>query len=154
MSHTEQWASDVCTSLATWKHNVASAVTSVKQNPTKDQLKLAAEHARDWTDALVQKLQSLGPPGTASGGEAKTAVSTLESQLRDGAAKIKETASQISGAKGSVEAVSVISSTLVSMRDQAKAAGEKLRGLPKGELEQAFQTSPACKDLTTNGSTA
>ena len=47
----------------------------------------------------------------------------------------------------------MITSTLMTMRDQVKAAGNKLRSLPQGELEQAFTSSTACKDLANSGST-
>ena len=151
-SSAEQWASQVCTAVVTWKQNVISAANSVKQNPTKDQISLAIEHARDWTNTLVKALQSLGPPETSGGTEAKATLKTLSTQLKDGAAKINKTADQMSGAQGSVEAVSVISSTLITMRDQVKAAGQKLKSLPTGELQQAFKTSASCKDLAASGS--
>jgi len=146
-SSAEQWASEVCGSIVVWKQNVISAAKSVKQNPTKDQLSLAVNHAQDWTNTLVQKLKSLDTPETAGGTEAKATLSTLSTQLQDGATTIKQEADKVSGGQGMVEAASVITSTLVTMRDQVKAAGQKLKSLPQGELQDAFKSTASCKDL-------
>jgi len=147
VSQTQAWANTTCAAIASWKHSVKGAVSSVKQSPNKEQLQLAVEHTRTWTKALEDKLRSNGLPHAASGTEAKSILQTLDSQLRDGIDKIRTSADSGSGVKGSVETVSEISTTLVTMRDQVKSAGTKLRELPGGELEQAITASAACKTL-------
>lgn len=146
-SAAEQWANDVCFALVSWRQNVVKAGNAVKQNPSKESLEAAANHVRQWTQAVVDKLHSLTPPQTESAAKAKSTLGTLGDQLHQDAAKIKETAQGISGAAGSVEAVSVISSTLVTMRDQVKAAGNTLRELPTGELKDAVDSSSSCQTL-------
>jgi hypothetical protein len=146
-SDSQQFAHLVCSSLVTWKQDVTKAVNSVKENPSKDTITVAATKARDSTSTLVNELKSLDVPNTDSSKEAKDALATLEDQLNQGASKIKETAGKISGLTGSVEAVSIISTTLVTMRDQVKAAGDKLSTLPKGELKDAFTSSQTCQSL-------
>jgi hypothetical protein len=147
-TESQSFANLVCSSLVTWKQDVTKAVNSVKESPSKETITLAATKGRDSTATLVNELKSLDVPNTESSKEAKTTLTTLEDQLEQGASKIKETAGKMTGLKGSVEAVSIISTTLVTMRDQVKAAGEKLRTLPKGELKDAFTTSQTCQSLT------
>ncbi len=144
---TEQWVHDVCFSVSAWRSNMSKAAASIPESPSKQDVQRAAQHAHDWTTAFVSKLRSLGSPGTTAGAQAKAELSTLESQLSTGAKQLKTTADSISGPRGSVEAVATLSSTLVTMRDQVKATGSKLRSLPTGELRQAVAASPACQDL-------
>jgi hypothetical protein len=143
----ETWAHSACSSIAAWQNTVKHAAYSVKQSQSKDQARLAVQNALQATDQLVHTLKSLGPPGTNAGKQAKQIVSTLNDQLSSGAAKIKEATAANSELKGSAETVSAVSTTLVTMRDQMKTAGTKLRNLPSGELEQAITSSDACKTL-------
>ena len=143
----EQWSTDVCTAITSWKQNVSKAAKSIVSNPSKEQVTLAIEHTRQWTQALAQKLHEVGPPGTSPGNQARQTLTTLVGQLRERSDKIQTALGYVSGAKGSVEAVSTASTTLVTMRDEVKTAGEKLRALPKGELKQALSTTPSCQHL-------
>lgn len=147
-TESQSFANLVCNSLATWKQDVVQAANSIKQSPSKETITLAATKARDSTSTLVNELKSLDVPSTGSSQEAKSTLTTLEDQLNQGASKINEAAGKISGLKGSVEAVSIISTTFVTMRDQVKAAGDKLRSLPSGELKDAFADSQTCQSLT------
>lgn len=144
----QSFANLVCSSIVTWKQDVTKAANSVKESPSKETITLAATKARDSTATLVNELKSLDVPDTESSKEAKATLTTLEDQLDQGASKIKETAGKMTGLAGSVEAVSIISTTLVTMRDQVKAAGDTLRTLPKGELKDAFSDSQTCNSLT------
>lgn len=152
----EAWAQNACASIAAWQNTVKHSAVSVKQSQSKEQAKLAVQDALQATNQLVNTLKSLGPPGTDAGKQAKEIVSTLDDQLSQGAAKITADTAANSGLKGSAETVSAISATLVTMRDQIKTAGTKLRNLPTGELNQAITSSDACKTLaaTSGGSTA
>ena len=150
----EAWAQNACASIAGWQNTVKHSAYSVKQSQSKEQARLAVQDALQATNQLVNTLESLGPPGTDAGKQAKEVVSTLDDQLSQGAAKIKEDTAANSGLKGTAETVSAVSATLVTMRDQIKTAGTKLRNLPNGELEQAITSSDACKTLaaTSGGS--
>ena len=150
----EAWAANACASIAGWQNTVKHSAVSVKQSQSKEQARLAVQDALQATNQLVNTFESLGPPGTDAGKQAKEIVSTLDDQLSQGAAKIREDTAANSGLKGTSETVSAISATLVTMRDQMKTAGTKLRNLPSGELNEAITSSDQCKTLaaTSGGS--
>ena len=143
----EAWAQNACASIAGWQNTVKHSAYSVKQSQSKEQARLAVQDALQATDQLVNTIKSLGLPGTDAGKQAKEIVSTLDGQLTQGAAKIREDTAANSGLKGSAETVSAVSATLVTMREQIKTAGTKLRNLPSGELEQAITSADECKTL-------
>ena len=61
----------------------------------------------------------------------------------------------VSSISGVLNAVSVVSGTLVSMGEEVSATFDKLRALdPKGELEDALDGSESCQKVkgATNGS--
>ena len=147
-TESQSFANLVCSSLVTWKQDVTKAANSVKESPSKETISVALTQTQKSTATLVNELKSLDVPSTESSKEAKSTLTTLEDQLNQGASKIKETAGSMSGLQGSVEAVSTMSTTLVTMRDQVKAAGNQLRTLPKGELKDAFANSQTCQSLS------
>jgi hypothetical protein len=147
------WAEGTCNALVSWKTDVVTAVNTLKQTPTRDNAKQAATDAKTATLTLTDSLSALGTPGTSGGGKAHDTVQSLKTQMQTGLSKIQEASGKLSGISGSAEAVSTISSTLVTMRDQVAAAGTTLRALPSGELESAVASSPSCNKLK-NGSSA
>jgi methyl-accepting chemotaxis protein len=150
---TEQWASDLCTAVSTWKSSMTSIVSSVPQNGvTKDSLTNAVDQAKSDTKKLTDDLRKLGRPNTEAGKEAQSDVDQLASELDDGITKVEDAVDNASGAQGMLSAVSVIGSTLSTMAQQFKTTLTALEGLGEGqkEIKQAFQTVPACKELTSS----
>lgn len=152
-SQTEAWAEGTCNALVSWKGDVVATANSLKAKPTRDNAKQAVDDTKTATLTLTDSLSALGAPGTSGGGEAKDTVDSLRSQMQTGLSKMQTAAAKLSGVSGSVEAMSTISSTLVTMRDQLTAAANTLRELPNGELEDAIASAPSCTKLK-NGSSA
>jgi hypothetical protein len=148
------WADGACSAFSAWKADLHTAAAEIRANPTKGGLEKGLDKAQTATKSMGETLSSLDTPSTEAAGQAKDTLQTLKSQLQDNAAVIRSTIDGLSGAKGSVEATSTISTTLVTMRDQLKLAAETLRSLPKGELEQAVSSSSACQTLKSSNTTA
>lgn len=146
-TQSEQWASDTCTALGAWRTDVKSTLTEAKANPTRDGISQALGEVRTATQDLARTIADFSPPSTSASDQARSTLTTLKTQLHDGVTKIEQTIGGVSGASGSVEAVSTVSGTLVTMRDQMKTAAGKLRSLPAGELHDAIATVPACEKL-------
>jgi hypothetical protein len=146
-SQADQWAEGTCNALVSWKGDVVAAASALKAKPTRDNAKQAVDDAKTATLTLTDSLSALGAPGTSVGSDAQEAVGALKTQMQTGLSKIQTAAAKLSGVSGSVEAVSTISSTLVTMRDQLTAAGNTLRNLPNGELENAIAGAPSCNKL-------
>jgi hypothetical protein len=147
-SQAEAWAEGTCNALVSWRSDVAAAAASLQAKPTRDNAQHAVDQAKTATLTLTDSLSALGSPGTSAGGKAKDTVDALRTQMQTGLAKIQNAGKTPSR----MEAVSTISSTLATMRDQLAAAGNTLRNLPGGELEQAIAAAPSCTKLKNGGS--
>lgn len=153
-SSAEAWAEGTCNALVSWKSDVLAAANTLKAQPTRDNAKQAATDAKTATLTLTDSLSALGTPGTTGAAKAKDTVDALKTQMQTGLSTIQSAAGDLTDISGRVEAVSTISSTLVTMRDQIAAAGTTLRGLPSGELEDAITSSPSCNELKSGNGTS
>jgi len=151
-SQADAWAEGTCSALVSWKSDVVAAANSLKAKPTRDNAQQAVDDTKTATLTLTDSLSALDAPSTSASGKAQDTVDALKTQMQTGLSKIQEAAGKLSGVSGSVEAVSTISSTLVTMRDQLAAAGNTLRSLPDGELESAIASAPSCDNLKNGGS--
>ena len=152
---TEQWAGNLCSAVGTWKTSMTSIVTSVQTNGvTQDSLTNAVDQAKSDTKKLTGDLKGLGRPDTQAGQQAQDDVNQLASELDDGIKQIENAVDNVSGAQGVLSAVTVIGTTLSTMAQQFKTTLTALEGLGEGqqEIKQAFQTVPACKELTSGTS--
>src|SRR5581483_6754924 len=107
-------------------------------NLSRDSLETAADGAVSATKAFASDLKQIGLP-SASGTEAKQQLDTLSSQLSADADKIKAATASLSSPTDVLNAVSVVSSTLVAAKDHASSTADQLKALdPKGKLTDAF----------------
>jgi hypothetical protein len=147
---TADWAEGLCSAISDWTTSMTAVGDSLKSgNVSKDALSQAADDAKSATDTLSSDLKGLGPPDTEAGQKAKESVDQLSSDLEDDATKIQDALDGATGLSGILSAVSVISSTAVTMGNQVSATFTELQGLDaKGELESAFKQSGSCDKLT------
>jgi hypothetical protein len=143
----EQWASSVCSSVATWKKSLQSIQTSVTSQPSKSQLQQAAQEVESVTETLAQSLKQLGKPDTAQGETAKQNLGALANTLQSGMTKLKTTLSNApSGTAGTLSQISTLTATLTSLAYKLKLSGTNLQNFaPDGELKQAFHQASACQ---------
>ena len=148
-SATTEWAGGVCTAVTTWKDAVAGAADSLKGgNVTADGLSSAAGDVEDATRTLADDLKGLGRPDTESGRAAQDTVSSLADES-GGADTIQGAVDDASGVGGVVQALSTVSSTLVTMGQQVGSAVSQLEALEGGqELTDAFTEADSCSSLT------
>jgi hypothetical protein len=143
-SGTTDWAEGVCAATKVYKESLVTASDSVKGGGlSKSGLQDAAQNVKTATDTYVSSLKDLGSPETDSGKAAKTTVDNLVASLQHDANEIADASS------GSVlEAVSVVSTALVTARDEVASAVDELEKVDaKGELKNAFATAPSCVAL-------
>jgi hypothetical protein len=150
---TSDWANSLCSGLVTWSTSVRTAAGSLKGNVSESSLKSASGDITKATDKLESDLKGLGKPDTEAGDKAKDTVDTLSGQLKTDVETINNAVKGTSGASGVLQAVSTVSSTLVTVGNQVRAAFTDLQKVDtKGELEKAFRNADACKSLSKQGS--
>jgi uncharacterized protein YoxC len=147
------WANGLCSAVSTWSTSVQTTTTSLKGNVTKDSLESASAEVTKATDKLGGDLKGLGTPDTESGKKATETLNTLTGQLKTDAQTIDKAVKEVSGTSSALQAVSTISSTLVTVGDQVTTAFTSIQQLDtKGELDKAFRNSEECKKLGKQGS--
>ena len=145
------WAGGVCSAITTWQSALATAVDSVKSNPTQDGLQTAVDDAKSATDTLESDLEDLGKPDTDAGQQAKELVDQLSTSLQDGADTIEEAISGVSDAAGVPAAAATVTSTLTSMKTEVDTTVTSIQALDaQGELKDAFTSSSECATLTSS----
>ena len=151
-SAASDWANNVCAAVTKWNGAVASAGSSLTENPSKEGLESAADDVESATQTLTDDLRALGKPDTASGEEAKAAVDELATNLDENLQSIQDAVATASGVSEALSAVSTVSATLVTMGDQISETVQKLRQVDAdGELRAAFDEAGSCAEVTTTG---
>ena len=138
----EQWAGDVCSELSTWVTDVEEVVTSLTTNALsldKDAVQAATEDVKGATEELVDGLAGLGSPETEAGGQARSELEELGTQLRQQADQVDQAAE--------TESLSLVAvtSALASAASSVRSTFESLQSLDGGEeLRDAFEDAAAC----------
>jgi hypothetical protein len=119
---------------------------------SRDSLTKGVDQAKTATNKLTDDLRGLGRPNTEAGKEAQSQVDQFANELDDNIKKVEDAVGNASNAQGMLSAVSVVGSTVSAMSQQLKSTLTSLEGLGQGrkEIQQAFQTVPACKELTSS----
>lgn len=151
---TQEWADEVCTSLADWQSSIAEIATVSGEQLTGDLVRDRLSEAEDATSDFVAELRDLGPPDLESGddleAELDEATADLESSfdaLRESAESAADApASQLLGslaalAKAFAALQAAIGQTVTTLQN-ADVAEES-----RAELQQAFADAPSCQSL-------
>ena len=149
-----EWANSLCGSIDTWATSIRSAASSLQcGNVTKDSLQNTANGVKDATNTLADDIKGLGKPNTQSGQKAKQDLDQLSDEYKSEVQSMQDEVKNASGAKGTLTAVSKVSSTLVTMGSQLQSTFGQLQKLDaKGELNTAFKNASNCKKLQKQGS--
>ena len=146
-SSADVWMSKFCSTVTGWKTDLQSAAKQATDNPTKEGIQSAVDSASTSTKETASSLRDLGLPTTDGSEEATNTLKQLQEQLRSGMETIQKAIDGVSGVQASLQAVSTVSTTIVTMKDQLKAGVTQLQNLPNGELKQAFDNSSECASL-------
>ena len=141
-SASEEWAGGVCSELSTWVTSVEEVVTSLTANALsldKAAVQAATEDVQGATDELVDGLADLGSPETEAGGQARSELDELGTQLQEQLDEVEQAAQT-----GSLSLVAV-TSALATVASSVEATFESLQSLDSGEeLRDGFENSEDC----------
>ena len=140
-----QWAGGVCAAFTTWQKSLESIRSSVGGGmPSTSKAKKAAGEIQSATATLVDSLQKLGKPDTATGQKAEQKLAELQASLAASKSKIDQAAAQ-AGSGNALSAVSTMAAQLALMAHGLTAAVGNLKSFqPGGELAAAFRKAPVC----------
>lgn len=144
-SESEQWAGDVCTELSTWATSVHEAIRSLTGNPLsldQDAVQAATEDVKVATDDLVDGLGDLEPFETEAGGQARTELEALGTQLQQQLDEFEQDAET-----GSLT-LATVTGALATAASAVKSTFESLQSLDSDdELRDGFENAESCDSL-------
>jgi hypothetical protein len=152
---TTDWASSVCSDLATWKSSVSSLADVQTLNAATLNQKI--EDAQTATSTLVDQLEALGPPDLQSGDQLRQDLTTSTDQLRSTFDSMKETAQQATqGGSLSIPALAPLAPQFQQLLQEASTIVKTLENAnvvsdAKSELQSAFSDAESCQQLRGNG---
>lgn len=141
------WANGFCGAFKDWSNTLKPIGQSLQSNPTKDNLKSAADDIKGANATLSDDLKGLGKPDISGGEDARTAVNTLADQIRADSDSISNALSDVSTASELVAAASAISTTLLNLQNQVNNTLDQLKGIDSGSLKDAFKNASTCQSL-------
>ncbi len=146
------FADGLCSAASTYKESVKSASSSLKEGkPTKGDVQSAVDDLTTATQKLVTDLKALDAPTTSDGQKAQQAVSGLATELQNDMQAIRASLQAISSVADIPSVAATVSTTLQAAQNEIAAAVVQLQALdPKSQLQQAFQSSGACKSLSSS----
>jgi len=145
------FADGFCSAVTTYETAVKKAAEPLTSgNVTKDTLTTAVDSVKSATTTFVADLKDLDAPNTAGGTQAKQAVTSLTKALQEDLAAVEKALSGVSGIKDLPGAVSSIGTVAATAKIQVTSTVSDLQNLPKGELQDAFKNSSACKSVSSS----
>ena len=152
-SGANEWASSVCSAVASWTSSVSAAAASLQGgNLSENGLENAVDDVTEATKTLADELQDVGAPDTEDGQQAKDSIDQLSKEIEDGVQELEDAVDSASGGISALDAISQISATLATMSRQVTGVFEELERLdPAGELDEALNNADECSSLRSGG---
>jgi hypothetical protein len=147
-AESETWAGSFCAVVIDYLGALNGVATTLKAEGVNEAtLPVAVNGAVSSTQIFGSDLRRLGPP-PVSETEAKQHLDTLSTQLAANGDKIRAATTDVSTPTDLLNAISVVSSTLVTAKNQVTHTVDELRALdPKGKLHDAFENADSCRTL-------
>jgi methyl-accepting chemotaxis protein len=143
------WAEDFCTTVQDWRDEIDRIVDGLSVSSSSDDLEEAGNEAADATDAFVEELRDLGGPETESSQAVEDSIEELSDTVDAEKAEIEEAVDDAEGLTGATGALAEIGRSVAAMATALQTALRTVEDADaSGELETAFDESPACDELT------
>jgi methyl-accepting chemotaxis protein len=142
------WAEDFCTTVGDWRDEIDRIVDGLSVSSSSDDLEDAGNEASDATEAFVEELRDLGGPETESGQAVEDSIQELSDTVDEEKAEIEEAVDEAEGLTGATGALAAIGSSVAAMATALQTALQTVEDADAtGELETAFDETPACDEL-------
>lgn len=148
-STTAAWAEDFCTAVSSWTDELEQIGDNLTGTASVEELEDAANEASDATDAFVEEVRDLGAPETQSGDEIESSLETFADSVEAERTEIEEAVDDADGLIGAAGAVAAIGNSLAAMATAFQTTIESFESEDVGgELEAAFEETPACDEIS------
>jgi hypothetical protein len=153
-SSEELWASEVCTSIASWRteveaiaRNAADALT--EPGATRADLESAIDDGLQATEELGEELRAAVPPDTAEGNQAEAEVNAFLDDVRAADNEVRSALADLPDDAGLTEVVTELAGLAANLQqtiEKGRALVDDLTALG-GDLKNAFEDAEPCQEL-------
>jgi hypothetical protein len=150
----EQWAGEICTSIASWRteveaitRNTADALT--QSGATREDLENGIQDGLDATKELTDELRASVPPDTPEGAQAKSEVNAFLDDVRGADDRVRTALADLPEGASLAQVVTQLAGLATSLQstlEGGRALVEDLTDLG-GDLKDAFENASSCKEL-------
>ena len=142
-----EWAESLCTAITTWTDEMQEIQEAV--TPSAESIEQAADDVETATDDFIEEVRGLGAPETESGQAIEDAVQEFTDTAEAEKAEVLEAVDDVEDATDVASALSVVGTSLQAMATALQSMFEAFENEDVGgELETAFEETPACTELT------
>jgi hypothetical protein len=147
----EEWASNVCSALTTWKDDLRAATEPLTDlsSLSEESVRQAADDAKTATSTLADSLRGLGRPDISSGEQVESSVDDLVTEIENGANEVEAAVEGVSSVVDIPSAVGTITTTVADMGTEVDNVVQALEDADaSGDLKTAFDDADSCDELT------
>ena len=151
----ETWAGDVCSSLGNWKDQVQQAANNAVQSlqspgaGTLSAVQADVNKAVNATNQLGKDLQSIGPPDTPEGQQAKQDIDSLVTQLKGTVNDAKGALQSLPQSASITDAVQKLAPLAPQLQSLATKVQNTLSQVKSSSsaMKDGFDNADSCKEL-------
>jgi hypothetical protein len=150
----EAWATDVCTSIASWRTQVETIATDAaeaitKPGATRDTLEGAIDNGVEATETLLEDLRGAVPPDTSEGDDAKAAVDAFLDDVAAANTEVKTALADLPDAAGLAQIVASLSGLATNLQTTVESGRTLVTELTNlgGAMKDAFENADSCQEL-------
>lgn len=144
-----EWAESLCTAITTWTDEMQEIQETVTSSLTAESIEQGADDVETATDDFIEEVRGLGAPETESGQAIEDAVQEFTDTAEAEKAEVLEAVDDVEDATDVAGALSVVGTSLQAMATALQSMFEAFENEDVGgELESAFEDTPACTELT------
>jgi hypothetical protein len=154
-SSAENWASDVCSAIGTWKTSVEQITTNAtnaltQPGATRKDAEAAIDDGVQATRDLVGELKALGPPNTSGRDEARSEVNAFVAQAQTTIDDVQAALADLPNDATLAQLIAGLSGLATSLQKTIATGQQLVKALSEasGDLKQGFEKADSCKDLS------
>jgi uncharacterized phage infection (PIP) family protein YhgE len=149
----EEWAGDVCSAVSDWQDQIEQSAADIREQiraPGVDTLAAIESEIQEGVDAsneLADELQSLEPPDTEAGDQAKQELDALGDQVEATVEETKETIDSLPENASLTEVAQKVAPLLPSLQALATNVSATLASVKErgSELTEGFDKADSCE---------
>lgn len=150
----EQWAGDICTSIASWRTGVEAIIRNTadalgQPGATREDLENGIQDGLDTTKELTDELRASVAPDTPEGEQAKAEVNAFLDDVRSADDRVRTALAGLPEGASLTEVVTQLAGLAASLQSTIEGGPALVEDLADlgGDLKDGFENAESCQKL-------